>query len=562
MTDDRPQDPAFPWLAALLVPWALLTARFWFVCDDAYISFRYAQNLSRGLGMVFNVGEVPPVEGYSNFLWVVLAAAFEWLGIDVVVVMPALSALCGAAGIAYAFHLARVRFGVGSKVAFAATLPLALSPAYAVWSTSGLATMPFALSLFALFDLWVLQGARRPWLGFLAALCVGLLRSEGLAWIGVVAAMAVLVGGITGRRPERGDLPPLLVLALIFVAYHSWRLQTFGTLVPNTALVKVGFGPDQLLRGARYVMWFFLGTLAPLAALVGLPAAWRWGPRAWALAALVMAFPAFAMAVGGDFMPYGRMLFPGLLLASPLLALGLMAWKERALAIGAVLGVVAVLPVWEIHLVPMAVRRPFHVRLSDEEVHNDTGKWANMASNAEGFELRGRALALIADPDDAVVSGAVGAISYFSDRWIWDTYGLVTKEVAYRPFHGPLRESPGHDKRVAPEYFARYAPRFLYARALKGERAASSMQYSFNRWAVDPLVMDQYVPDWMEVELEGVDERTFLFVIRRVEAGEDPAALWNGFDARRRELNTELRAEARAAGIELDDEDDEGFDEG
>ena len=40
----------------------------WFVCDDAFISFRYARNLLEGHGLVYNPGEY--VESYSNFLWV------------------------------------------------------------------------------------------------------------------------------------------------------------------------------------------------------------------------------------------------------------------------------------------------------------------------------------------------------------------------------------------------------------------------------------------------------------------------------------------------------------
>src|SRR5262245_65582120 len=40
--------------------------------DDAYISFRYGDNLVHGHGLVFNPGE--RVEGYSNFLWVMAMA--------------------------------------------------------------------------------------------------------------------------------------------------------------------------------------------------------------------------------------------------------------------------------------------------------------------------------------------------------------------------------------------------------------------------------------------------------------------------------------------------------
>ena len=41
-----------------------------FIQDDAFISFRYAENFARGAGLVWNAGE--RVEGYTNFLWTML----------------------------------------------------------------------------------------------------------------------------------------------------------------------------------------------------------------------------------------------------------------------------------------------------------------------------------------------------------------------------------------------------------------------------------------------------------------------------------------------------------
>ena len=46
--------------------------------DDAFISYRYAQNWVAGHGLVFNIGE--RVEGYSNLLWVLLIALGVKLG--------------------------------------------------------------------------------------------------------------------------------------------------------------------------------------------------------------------------------------------------------------------------------------------------------------------------------------------------------------------------------------------------------------------------------------------------------------------------------------------------
>ena len=60
-------------LAVALVPFALLVWRFDFVCDDAYITFRYARNFAEGRGLVYNPGE--RIEGYTNFAWTVMVAA-------------------------------------------------------------------------------------------------------------------------------------------------------------------------------------------------------------------------------------------------------------------------------------------------------------------------------------------------------------------------------------------------------------------------------------------------------------------------------------------------------
>src|SRR3989442_1472314 len=65
---------------ALFVALFLLTAMLfaynvrlgYFLGDDSFISFRYARHLAAGRGLVWNPGE--RVEGYTNFLWVILMA--------------------------------------------------------------------------------------------------------------------------------------------------------------------------------------------------------------------------------------------------------------------------------------------------------------------------------------------------------------------------------------------------------------------------------------------------------------------------------------------------------
>src|SRR5205823_2531369 len=75
------------WTAGGLAALGILAGFLWltlacspFVIDDAFISFRYAENLVRGYGLVFNPGE--RVEGYTNFLWVLIIAGAKALGGD------------------------------------------------------------------------------------------------------------------------------------------------------------------------------------------------------------------------------------------------------------------------------------------------------------------------------------------------------------------------------------------------------------------------------------------------------------------------------------------------
>src|SRR5205085_10759845 len=57
-----------------------------FTIDDMYISLRYAKNWASGHGLLWNI-DSPPVEGYSNFSFVVIAALALHMGINSVIAL-------------------------------------------------------------------------------------------------------------------------------------------------------------------------------------------------------------------------------------------------------------------------------------------------------------------------------------------------------------------------------------------------------------------------------------------------------------------------------------------
>src|SRR5690554_5727797 len=74
-------------ITAIIATWlfyrlTLLIQSGWaFTTDDAFITLRYARNWVDGHGIYWNPGD-QPVEGYSNFLYLLLAATSMKLGFD------------------------------------------------------------------------------------------------------------------------------------------------------------------------------------------------------------------------------------------------------------------------------------------------------------------------------------------------------------------------------------------------------------------------------------------------------------------------------------------------
>ncbi|MCX5752617.1 MAG: hypothetical protein NTW97_03090, partial [Candidatus Krumholzibacteria bacterium] len=91
-------------LATLAILAAGLIA-FRYVPDDTFITLRYARNVLRGEGFVFNPGE--RVEGYSNFLWLLIVVFAGKLGFPLVGAARTLSLLFSLGTLALVARAAR-----------------------------------------------------------------------------------------------------------------------------------------------------------------------------------------------------------------------------------------------------------------------------------------------------------------------------------------------------------------------------------------------------------------------------------------------------------------------
>lgn len=91
---------AYDLMVALYTAWDFTT-------DDAYISWYYARQLVSGKGLFWHV-TLPPVEGYSNFLWLMIAALVIKLQLPLVSSMKVISCCSLGLALLFLYRLARL----------------------------------------------------------------------------------------------------------------------------------------------------------------------------------------------------------------------------------------------------------------------------------------------------------------------------------------------------------------------------------------------------------------------------------------------------------------------
>lgn len=539
----RRRSGTFALTALLFLPQLWMVRKLWFVCDDALITFRFSRNWAMGFGPRYNLGEHVPVEGYSNFLWMAIAAVLERFHADVTVWMPMLSALCALALTAALVDTLVHRLEVDLPVAAVSGLALILFPPLAVWSSSGLATVPQALGMFLLWRVLVLEDdPRAPTVAGFVALLLGLVRTEGFAW----AIVIIVLAGMSRLLAKKPVIRPLVTCLAIFLSiygvYFAWRYSYYESLFANTAYAKVHMTADTLDRGGRYALMYFVTMVTPIPMMLGLAPALspRWRAAAFPAAALAVGVPVYTVVVGGDYMAFFRMIVPGYAFQVVLLALLLQWLSERpaaaarpaALVLGLAVAVVGALPAWDVHLVPESVRRDLHVRYKLDFFRSELRQWEVMKQHTETWREKGEALAEYADPNDTFVAAAVGNVGYYSNLFIYDRNGLVNREVAMLPDEGPLR-SPGHDKVVDRSFFFDQEPTLLDAKVVHGPRLSNRVQDAVREMEAF-AVRDQYAPAIHMLE-DGRRPRA-LVVLRRYDSDEVEAA-WKRYRAELARMN-------------------------
>lgn len=242
-----------PELACLLALVALCRVLAWRMCplyDDAFITYRYAQNFAAGNGLVYNPGAPwEPVLGTTTPLYGVLMGACAWLGLDLAWFARVFNVVCD---VAIALLVAR-GLGLARRPAAWALCAFAAFPWLARISAGGMESPLFALlALAAARDLAAEKPARA---GLWAALdCT--VRPEGVLLL-VVCGLELLP---RPRALVRFAVPVALVGAITV----GLLVHVYGSPVPQSVQAKA-----HMQAGAwERVQHVLAESFAPHAALL------------------------------------------------------------------------------------------------------------------------------------------------------------------------------------------------------------------------------------------------------------------------------------------------------
>lgn len=412
-------------LALILLSVFSATIHPW-ILDDAFISFRYAENIAAGNGAVFNIGE--KVEGYTTFLWVIMLAAGKWAGFDTVIFSKILGLMFALGCLVLVGNSHRFVRALDYKISIAAVLFLGTSGVFLPWGVSGMEVtlFTFLILIDVLYYLRIrdLENIRKyVLLGIFCGL-TALTRPEGLLIFGLIS-----IDILWTKNKRIYVLYLILAFGALYLPYFIWRYDYYGYLYPNTFYAKVGWSTEQLFRGFKYLVKFAIPAMAILLPLIDPISILRWFKKYRRLIILPLiagVYTVYIILVGGDSMPALRFFTPIMPIICILSAMSILLIRGGRRVVFIVMGVI----VYNLILLNFFYIKP---QIDIDRVAESGREVA--------FWIRKNV-----SRDAVIATNTVGSIPYYSKLKTIDMLGLNDIHIAHRRIPDMGSGWPGHEK--------------------------------------------------------------------------------------------------------------------
>jgi hypothetical protein len=276
--------------------------RYFVLFDDAMISMRYARNLARGFGPVWNPGETP-VEGYTNPLWVLFMAFFHLFPISPSKI-SLLIQISGAVFLLANLYFVKMLAETLSPNPVVSYLAVGLTAFYVPLNNWGLQGMEVSfLVLVVTASAWmVLQNLADSRFSFWPYILLGFgtfVRIDmAVPYLAVLGFLILF----DSKNRQSHLIFGISTLAIFIGSQTLVRYTYYGEMLPNTYYLKMAGFPllTRIKRGAyvlldliRQMNWVLV--LLPLTLLY-----FRRDRSVFLLFVLIIGQVAYSIYVGGD----------------------------------------------------------------------------------------------------------------------------------------------------------------------------------------------------------------------------------------------------------------------
>lgn len=226
--------------------------------EDAYILFRYVDMFNKGYGITY-YPKAMPIEGATDFLWLIFIAGIARLGIDIGTSAIILNSF-GVFGITYIFtKLISKNIRKNYLLLPISFLWILFFPLIA--ALGGFSVLFYCFSIVLL--LYLIDEKGKYYLVPYFALVLGLIRPDGVILGGL---LVISVFFLAEKSQYKRIINSGIICFTIGITYFIWRYQYFGNLLPLPLYVKssenifnnISYNLSQSLEYKQFYLYFVL----------------------------------------------------------------------------------------------------------------------------------------------------------------------------------------------------------------------------------------------------------------------------------------------------------------
>lgn len=221
----------FIYLSAVLFAIALLQ-KLQYSPDDTYIYLQYAKNIASGHGFSFNPGEQS--YGVTSPLWVMFLTIPYFTGLDGFWFSKILDLVTAVIAIILFFRLSKIIL-INELTSSLAAAMFILNPWFIRWSFTGMETSFAVMLVVLIFLMWF---RRKYYAAFFFCGLFYLTRPEGFLLTGILFIYELFAAFKEKRLIIKQQFFYIIMVSISVIPFLIYAKLTFGTFLPNTATGK------------------------------------------------------------------------------------------------------------------------------------------------------------------------------------------------------------------------------------------------------------------------------------------------------------------------------------